>query len=185
MNIVYGKVTLRAIEERDLTFCFGMINDPQIEISTVGKNFPVSIHQQREWFLNCSDARLIRLLIEAEDTGPIGMAMISDISWINRSAELGIKFSPTVSRTREDTENAANALLKYAFDELNLHSVYANIVEDNLFSRKLMMQFGFTEEGKLRDRVYKRGTYHNLMVYSLLRNEYARKCGATDSQQTE
>lgn len=172
MNIVYGTVTLRAIEDRDLPFCYDMINDPQIEISTIGKNYPISSQQQRNWFLNGNDANTVRLLIEVENKGLVGMVMISDISWINRTAELGIKFCSGVSRAREDTENTALAVLGYVFNEMNLHCVYANVLEDNMFSRKLLLSHGFAEEGTLRARVYKRGAYHNIIVYSLLQDDY-------------
>ena len=175
MNIIHGTITLRAIEERDLQFCFDMINDPQIEISTIGKNYPISSQQQRNWFLNGNDTNTVRLLIEVKNTGPVGMVMISDINWINRTAELGIKFCSGVARERKDTENTTYAIFWYVFNEMNLHCVYANVLKDNLFSRKLLLLNGFTEEGTLRARVYKRGTYHDIVVYSLLQDDFFKK----------
>lgn len=172
MNLIHGTIVLRAIEETDLDFCREMMNHPGIEISTVGKAFPVSARQQLAWFQQNADPNNLRLMIDVPDQGPIGMVSLTNIDWISRSAEAGIKFINTNHRTTQNTMDTAQCILRYAFDELNLHCIYANVLEDNLLSRKLLLRFGFTEEGILRERIYKQGKYQNLVVYSLLKKEY-------------
>lgn len=172
MNLQYGTVVLRAIEETDLEFCREMINHPGIEISTVGKSFPVSAGQQLAWYQQNADKNNLRLLIDVSGVGPIGMISLTDIDWINRSAEAGIKFVNSKNRCTENTRDACQCILNYAFDELNLHCVYAKVLDDNLLSRKLLTGYGFTQEGILRERVYKRGAYRDLIVFSLLKSEY-------------
>lgn len=172
MNLKYGTVYLRAIEEEDLEFCREMMNHPGIEVSTVGKAFPVSKREQQNWYQNSTDRNNLRLMICIPEGGAIGMISLTGIDWINRSAEIGIKFLNSGKRSTQNTADACECILKYSFDELNLHSLYAQVLEDNLLSRKLLLGYGFTQEGVLRERVYKRGAYRNLLVYSLLKSEY-------------
>lgn len=172
MNIDYGTVLLRAIEESDMDFCREMINNPGIETSTVGKNFPVSSAQQIAWFRGQTDAHTLRWIIDVKQVGPIGMVSMTDIDWINRTAEVGVKLVHSKNRTAQNTEDTAKGLIQYAFDELNLNCLYAQVLDDNLLSRKLMRQLKFHEDGILRNRVFKRGCYHDLVQYSLLADEY-------------
>ena len=172
MNLKYGTIILRAIEEADLEFCREMINHPGIEISTVGRAFPISAKEQMRWYQTSGDQNNLRLMICLSEGGPIGMISLTGIDWINRSAEVGIKFLNSVKRSTQNTKDACECLMNYSFEELNLHSLYAQVLEDNLLSQKLLLNYGFTREGILRERVYKRGKYRNLFVYSLLKEEY-------------
>ena len=47
---------------------------------------------------------------------------------------------------------AMSAVLTYAFNEMRLHRVEANIDIDNARSKRLMLKLGFTYEGNLRER---------------------------------
>lgn len=172
MNIDYGTVLLRAIEEGDMDFCREMINNPGMETSTVGKHFPISSAQQIAWFQEQNTEHTLRWIIDVKQIGPIGMVSMTDIDWINRTAEVGIKMIHSKDRTAQNTDDTAKGLIQYAFDELNLHCLYAQVLDDNLLSRKLMRQLRFHEDGILRARVYKRGCYHDLVQYSLLAEEY-------------
>src|SRR5690554_5901426 len=92
MNLIGKKVFLRAIEEKDLTLLLESINDPEIEKFVGGYSFPTSMKQQKEWFeQNNNDQSNIRLIIETEKHGPIGLANIINIDWKNRVASHGLK----------------------------------------------------------------------------------------------
>ena len=41
-------------------------------------------------------------------------------------------------------------------------------------SRHVLQKLGFTEEGLLRESLYKNGQYHDLMILSVLESEYRR-----------
>lgn len=173
MVIKYGCITLRAIEERDLDLLFYLINAPEIETCTVGWNFPVSYRAHRQWIedYRCS-SKDIRLMIELSNSKTIGMVMLEDIDWKNRTAEMGIKVGVSQDRMKGDTVDAVRGMLKYAFEELGLNCVRAVILEDNILSHNLCRRVGFTEEGVLRSRTYKRGKFLNLISYSMLKEEF-------------
>ena len=171
MILTNGSVKLRAIEETDMDFCREMINSSYIESCTIRKNNPVSAKQQLEWFENYDQNKEIRLIIENE-TAVLGMLIANNINWIDRNCEVGIKLMAQDSLKPNDTLAACKLFLEYLFNELNMHCVFANILEENRLAYKLLTRLCFSKEGVLRQRVFKHGAYHNVVSFSILRNEY-------------
>ncbi len=174
MIITDGRIKLRAIEETDMDFCREMINSSYIESCTINKNLPVSEKKQIEWFRNYDQDREVRLIIEI-DSYRLGMIIASNVNWINRTCEVAIKLLVQDKMKPNDTLEAGKLFLGYLYGELNMNCVYAHILEENRLSYKLLSKFGFVKEGVLRQRVYKRGAYHNVVVLSLLREEFERE----------
>lgn len=177
MIIEYGCVKLRAIEKEDFELLFYLINAPEIECKTVGWHFPVSRMAQRQWIddFKCSD-KSIKLMIELVNSKTIGMIMLDEIDWKNRTATFGCKISAKPQdRIKGDVLDATKGILKYAFHEMGMNSIHAEILEDNFFSQKLCRRVGLVEEGILRKRIYKRGKFKNLIVLSVLKEEFEEK----------
>ncbi len=174
MIIEYEDITLRAIEESDLELLREMINDPEIESMTCGYSYPVSVYQQRKWFeslANRSDE--LRLIIDTKEHGAIGTVMLTDIDWKNRTAESHWKIANRIDVRRKGYgTRAVKALIKYAFNELNMHCVYCKVIECNIASQKIVEKIGFKREGILRERIYKNGNYHDVIVWSILKDEF-------------
>lgn len=169
----YKGIQLRAIEESDLEMLRGMINDPVIEIMTGGFSFPVSEYQQRKWFEKIvQNEKEVRTVIDTHEYGPIGMVALTDIDWRNRTAQFHSKIIADKSvQGKGYGTKATIALLKYAFEEMNLHLVYSHTLEYNAASQKVKEKCGFRKECFLRDRVFKNGTYHGVIVWSILKGE--------------
>ena len=102
-------------------------------------------------------------MIELVNSKTIGMIMLDEIDWKNRTATFGCKISAKPQdRIKGDVLDATKGILKYAFHE-------------NFFSQKLCRRVGFVEEGILRKRIYKRGKFKNLIVLSVLKEEFEEK----------
>lgn len=63
---------------------------------------------------------------------------------------------------------AAHAIVRFAFDELSLHKVYARYFASNPASGKILEKIGMTQEGILRDHVMKNGRYEHLVCCGML-----------------
>lgn len=174
MIIKYGCVTLRAIEKKDFDLLFYLINAPEIERDIVGWNFPVSSMEQKKWMKNFKNTlRSIKFMIELENKKTIGVIMLENIDWKNRTAEIACKTStPLKYRIPGDTKDALKGMIKYAFYELGLNCINGVILEENYLSRNLSKKVGFIEEGILRKRIYKNGKFRNLVSVSLLKEEF-------------
>lgn len=174
MIIKYEDIILRAVEENDLELLKDMINDPEIENMTGGYSFPVSTYQQKKWFENLSNKTdELRLVIDTQEYGAIGVVMLSDIDWKNRTAQSHWKITSKNNLWgKGHGTKAVRALIKYGFKELNLHCIYCNIIESNIVSARVAEKCSFKREGILRGRVYKNGKYHNVIVWSILKGEF-------------
>lgn len=167
-------ITLRAIEQEDLDILWEMINDPDIEHMTGGGGFPVSHIQQEEWIKSqkdCSNA--VRLVIDTKEHGAIGTVALTDIDYRNRTAQFHSKIATSKDlRGHGYGTKATMALVKYAFDQMNLYCIYSYIVEYNNASQRVKEKCGFKKDGILRERVYKDGSYHNITAWSITKEDY-------------
>lgn len=185
------KVTLRAIEESDLDLLRYMINDPEIESTTVGSSFPVSQYEQRKWFEahGKSTNEMIRLIIETERDGAVGMVTLGGFDWVNRVAHRsGIKLVQTKITESGIAIDAINTLFKYAFDELNLNRIEGCVLDYNEQAIAMNKMIGYEFEGVQRQAVYKNGRYHDLLLLSMLREDFregARKVRKREQQEKE
>ncbi|NLM76385.1 MAG: GNAT family N-acetyltransferase [Clostridiaceae bacterium] len=59
----------------------------------------------------------------------------------------------------------------YMFSVRPIRRIQVNVMEDNIASRKVVEKCGFTYEGTMRFATFHQGKYHNLRLYSLLREE--------------
>lgn len=185
------KVTLRPIEESDLELLRFMINDPEIEKMTVKNNLPVSEYEQRKWFETygkCTD-ELLRLMIETEKDGTVGMVCLGDFDWVNRVAHrTDIKIVESKITESGIAIDTMNTLFKYAFDELNLNRIEGSVLDYNERAIAMNKMIGYEFEGVKRQAVYKNGRYHDLLMVSMLREDFregARKVRKREQQAKE
>lgn len=63
---------------------------------------------------------------------------------------------------------ALTAIIAFAFEEMKLHSIEANINPLNEASRKLLMKQGFVKEAYFREDYYFNGKFLDSEIYSLV-----------------
>jgi [ribosomal protein S5]-alanine N-acetyltransferase len=67
---------------------------------------------------------------------------------------------------------AAQAVVRYVFDVLRLNRLWAEHMPDNPASGRILKKIGMKQEGVLRRHIYKWETYHDSVVYGMLREDY-------------
>ena len=67
---------------------------------------------------------------------------------------------------------ATKAVIRYGFEEMNLHKVQICTKTINVPSKRVIEKCGFTYEGTLRDYFYMDGEYVGRLYFSILRDEY-------------
>lgn len=67
---------------------------------------------------------------------------------------------------------ATKAIIKFGFDQMNLHKVQICTKTINAPSKRVIEKCGFTYEGTLRDYFYMKGDYVGRLYFSILRTEY-------------
>ncbi len=67
---------------------------------------------------------------------------------------------------------AAEAVVRYGFEELDLHRIHASHFARNPASGRVMRKIGMTFEGSLRGHVRKWGEFEDLEKYAILADEW-------------
>ncbi len=67
---------------------------------------------------------------------------------------------------------ALSAVLDYAFTDLGLHRIEADVDPDHAASLALLEKFGFVEEGRFRDRWHVHGEWHDSIMLGLLAPDF-------------
>jgi len=110
--------------------------------------------------------------IYADDGTVIGVAYVVNISTYNRHCTLGITIGDRDYWGKGYGRAALRTLLRYCFDELNMHRVSAESFEYNEAWRKLIVWAGFKKEGTGRDYLFREGRFWDKNIYAILEAEY-------------
>ncbi len=173
MFISGEKIVLRAVEEKDNAMLLSMINDPDTEIMLGGSSWPVSETEQSKWFeYQGRNQAVLRCIVALQDDGKaIGTIVLSDIDMKNATGQIHIKLSKDGGRGKGYGTDAVKTMIQYAFEELRLNCIYANILSYNEPSIRLFEHCGFKRDGVLRQRVFKKGNFVDMLSYSIVVND--------------
>ncbi len=152
----------------------GWLNDPEVCRFNGHRYFPYTkdaAFKYIEYVTN--NKNIIALALHLRDSMlHIGNVSIGDIDLLNRSASLNILLGSKQNWGRGYAVEALSALLRHAFLELNLNRVYCGTLEGNIGMQKVAQKLGMKQEGIRRLAVYKNGSFHNMLEYSIIANEY-------------
>lgn len=70
------------------------------------------------------------------------------------------------------TTEAFEEVIKFGFERMKLNRVEATCKLANIASERVMLKCGLSYEGILRRRLFAKSEFHDLKLYSLLRNEW-------------
>lgn len=102
----------------------------------------------------------------------VGSCGLYLIQWICRRAEFRILIGDDEGRGRGYGTEAAKLVLAYAFDKLNLEIVYLGVNLENGGAIRSYEKAGFRREGIRRKLVYRNGRYYDVVMMSILREEW-------------
>ena len=101
----------------------------------------------------------------------LGLVRIDRIDSVSRNCAIGLD---VVAKHRGKGLSAKVYawLLDYLFHQLNMHMVYLEVLESNERAIHVYERLGFRVDGRLRQRIFRNGTYEDSILMSLLRSEY-------------
>ncbi|MGW3568637.1 GNAT family N-acetyltransferase [Streptomyces sp. NPDC000941] len=111
-------------------------------------------------------------VVERDGGELVGFARLAIDPHQQRAATMGFALRPDawgVGYGRETVQ----LVLSLAFDDLDLHRVWAARAPLNTASEKTLLAVGMTEEGRIRGHVYVRGAWRDSIVYGILHEEWA------------
>jgi ribosomal-protein-alanine N-acetyltransferase len=169
-------LTLRHPEAGDAGALFEMASDP--EVTRFFSWGPYVVVGEAAAYIAGLQGKRARgealdLLVEHREHGPIGITGLSELSRRDRRAVVGTWFGRRWWGTGANRESKA-LIFDLAFEVLGLErlSAYANV--ENGRSQAALEGVGFRREGVLR-RWHRHGdAVHDVVIYSLLREEWER-----------
>lgn len=167
---------LRELKKEDMRIVNQWRNDPEL-IACLGAPFRF-INQDVDdaWFQSYMQSRgkAVRCAVveEANPEAILGMVSLVDINNINRSAAFHIMIGKAKNRGKGIGTFATQEILKHAFFNLNLHRVELDALETNQAALGLYKKIGFVQEGVKREANYKNGKYVNIIMMSILKDEF-------------
>ena len=172
-----NRLILRKINENDYKQAYELWCSRPAVTKYVMWNKHENENQTKEYFNTLieeyNDNKTYRWIIELkEEHKVIGTIAISK-KFINyQTYELGYCLSDYYWNKGIMTE-AIKEVIKYLFEECNAETIWAEFLENNPASGKVMEKSGMKYEGVLRSRITdKEGKRNNLIVYSILKDEY-------------
>lgn len=178
--MIYGQKTrLRAITSQDLPKLVEWRNDPDVNSLIGGWFFPVSLEDEKIWLERSrSDNLTKRLAIEVlDDNQYIGNVGLYDIDWKNRKAEFAILIGEKSAWGKGYGVDAANALLRFAFCQINMHRIFLHVLAHHTRAIRLYEKVGFKLEGTLREDNFRDSQYKDTLVMAILDSEFKAKIG--------
>jgi len=166
------RTRLRAIERSDIPAFVRWFNDPEVR-SYLTTYSPLSQAEEERWFKKqLDDEDRHNLAIETSEGVHIGVLGFHEIDWKNRCAGCGIVIGERSFWDQGYGTDALRTLLRFAFDEMNLHRVFLYVYDFNERGIRCYEKVGFQHEGRLRQSRFTAGRYVDDLVMSILREEW-------------
>lgn len=148
-------------------------------ISRLGATFRyINPEVDERWFNSYMENRsgTVRCAIADSDDPDVILGLISlcDINNLSRSCQLHIMIGEKSQRGRGMGYFAVSEILRHAFEDLNLNRVELCVLPDNEPALGLYRKAGFQQEGLLRQYAFKNGEYKDMLIMSVLREEWKK-----------
>lgn len=168
-------VLLRAVEPADTERLYLWENDMQMwHLSNT--RAPFSKYLMDQYVMNAQQdiyaAKQLRLMIDTnnQDADTVGCIDLFDFDPANRRAGIGILISEE-ERGKGYGKEALELMIDYAFNTLNLHQLFCNILENNEQSLAMFRNSGFKEVGLKKDWTMVDGIWQNEYLFQLMKRE--------------
>lgn len=168
--IITERLILREIEKEDLRYIANLRSNWD-NLRNMYSYLPLSLSKQEKWYedyINSEKAQVF-ILIEAETGQRVGTVSLGNIDYKNQKAELGILIGEEKFRGKGFATEAVNALIDFAFNEMNLHKIYLRVFETNSAAINLYTKLGFTNDGVLKHDYFTGGKFIDAIIMSKIR----------------
>lgn len=163
-------IFLRALEPEDLDVLLQLENDSSLwKYSNRTEPFSRDLlqkyidQQEQDIF----EVKQKRFVVSYPDQTPIGFVDLFDFEPLHRRAGIGVIIHPNY-QGKGYARRALELVEEYAKKQLNLHSLYANIAEENSASLKVFESCEFRRIAEKKEWNFYEGRFHDEYLYQKL-----------------
>lgn len=170
-------VFFRAFEEEDIDAIYRWKNDDELNKMTVGLNRKICKDDVAKWVRTRMPHNPYEVFwaICANDESKkiIGYTQLTDIHFINSSANFsGIMIGDKNYKDGFAWLETYLFVMEYAFERLGLNRLYGSSILEHKETNSIGKVLFWKNDGKMRQAVFKNGKYYDLLIRSILKNEY-------------
>jgi len=163
-------IYLRALEPEDLSLIYYIENNENNwEVSQT--QAPFSKYVIKQYLENAHkdiyEVKQLRLVICSLNNDPLGLIDLFDFDPKNNKIGVGILILEK-ARNQKVAFETLQLTLKYVFQHLKVHQVYANILEDNVASIKLFKKLNFQMSAVKKDWIFEDNHYKNELLFQYI-----------------
>lgn len=179
----FGAVNLWKIEQQDLADHYRWANNDNIRRLVGGAPRPRNVAELEAWYKTVvNDTTQEVYTIKSARAETLGWAQLSDINYLNGCADVGIVVDES-QWGQGIGHDALAALVQYAFEDLRLNRLGAEVLAVNAPSLKLFSRLGFQYEGTKREAYFTTGRHLDVVVFGLLCRDFSEPEPRTQAAQ--
>ena len=165
-------IKIRRHLEKDIPLRVKWLNNPSVNRyvgEEVGKRTSIKI--EKEWFSAYKKDKSKKFFTICDDSKPIGLVGLSNISKCNKNADLFIIIGEDEYRGKGIGKIAGKWIIDYGFNKLKLHKINLGVMKNNVPAIKLYKSLGFVIEGVMKDEVFYRGKFYDFLSMAIFNKE--------------
>lgn len=112
------------------------------------------------------------IFADRADDRAVGEVVINEIDEDNRSANIRIAIFDPADWSKGYGTDALRLMVRYGFESLKLHRIELGVYDFNPRAVRVYEKIGFRREGVLRDALLWDGEYHDMVLMSVLEQEW-------------
>ena len=161
---------IKNIEEKDLIILMRWRNMKEVS-DFLFNDMTYTLEGQKRWFDKIkSDKENIYLIVKDLNDKSFGEARITNIDLKNKKCEIGGHIGEQNFKGKGLGKEIFKILTDYCFKELRMNKVYLKVFKFNEIAIHVYKSLGFKTEGILRQDIFKKEKFEDVLVMSVLRN---------------
>jgi RimJ/RimL family protein N-acetyltransferase len=166
-----SRLRIRPYSDADIAELLPLIGTREVAATTLRIAHPYTEQDARDFFKLAKEPDKLWLAItlrsDGRQVGGIGLRIEPQ----HQNAELGYWLGVAYSGQGYATESARE-MLRYGFEELGLHRIFATHFKHNAASGRILKKIGMQYEGCQREHLLKWGEFVDSEMYGILRREW-------------
>lgn len=161
-----SQINLRALKKSDSNLILNWMKNEKLRY-LIGTVYPITELEHENWFQNRmleKDNRMF--VIDLDNEKSIGIVGFKNLDWVNRNSELFIYIGDEEYWGKGYGTQALELIIKFAFNNLNLHMLYLEVFSYNKNATKTYKRLGFKQDGILRQSKFQDGKYYDKIIMS-------------------
>ena len=171
------RIYLRPIEKKDINKKYlAWINNQKLCGHLEVNRFPNSIKDLKDYYKNSKSSKskvLFAICIKQTDEH-IGNCSLTNIDWINRRAQYGRLIGLEKKNLKGLGTEALELLKEYAFNKLNLNSIWTGVNQKNIASIKSNIKSGMKKIGVFPESVFYQGELVDMVLICITKKKFEK-----------